>query len=143
MDDIVIEQTYPYSAEQVWEALTDPAALADWLMPGDFKPVVGHKFRWEGCEPRPEFDGNVDVVILEVNKPRQLSYSWKTSDMLTPTTVTFTLTPIAAGKTKLKLVHAGFTDANGKRTHPLFKGGWVEKLGKQLPDAIEHLTSRR
>src|ERR1700675_3024487 len=98
MDPIVIEQTYPYSIEHVWEALTDPAALADWLMPGDFKPVVGHKVRFH-CDPRAEFDGNVDVEVLEVDKPRRLSYSWKTSNMKKPTIVTYSLTPVKDGST--------------------------------------------
>lgn len=43
MDHVVIERTYSYSVELLWEALTDPESLAEWLMPGDFRPVVGHK----------------------------------------------------------------------------------------------------
>lgn len=74
MDDIIIEQTYPFPIEQVWEALTDPAALADWLMPEDFKLVIGHQLQFR-CEPHPEFDGTIDVEILEVDNPRRLSYS--------------------------------------------------------------------
>ena len=87
MDDIIIGQTYPYPIEYVWEALTDPAALSEWLMPGDFKPIVGHTLQFH-CDPRPEFDGTVHVEILEVDKPRRLSYSWKTGDIKKPTVVT-------------------------------------------------------
>jgi uncharacterized protein YndB with AHSA1/START domain len=139
MDDIVLEHVYPYSLEQVWEALTEPAALADWLMPGDFKPVVGHRVCFH-CDPRAEFDGVVDVEVLEADRPRRLSYTWKTGDMRRPTTVTYTLTALPGGQTKLRLEHTGFAADNGPTTHPLFKQGWGHKLGDLLPRA---LASRR
>jgi uncharacterized protein YndB with AHSA1/START domain len=142
MDDIVLERTYPYSIAQVWKALTDPAALAEWLMPGDFKAVVGHRVRFH-CEPRAEFDGTVDVVVLEVDEPRRLRYSWKTSDMKTPTIVTWTLVAAADGGTRLRLEHTGFEGDNGRMTHPLFKGGWGEKLGTLLPRVLGVLHGRR
>lgn len=135
MDPIIIEEVYPYPIEHVWTALTDPAALADWLMPGDFKPVVGHKVRFH-CDPRPEFDGNVDVEVLDVDKPRQLSYSWKTSGMKKPTIVTYSLTPTKEGGTRLRLEHSGFEGDSGKIMHPLFKGGWGHKLREQLGPVI-------
>ncbi len=42
MQDIVLEHTYAFSMEDVWEALTDPASLADW-MHAIFKDGWGHK----------------------------------------------------------------------------------------------------
>jgi uncharacterized protein YndB with AHSA1/START domain len=142
MDDIVVEQTYPYTLEQVWEALTEPAALADWLMPGDFKAVVGHRVRFH-CEARGAFDGVVDVEVLEVAKPRRLSYSWKTSDMRTPTRVTYTLVAAPGGGTRLRLEHTGFAGDNGKLIHPLFKDGWGHKLRELLPQVLERRTGDR
>ena len=138
MDDIVLEHVYPYTVEQVWEALTDPTALAEWLMPGDFKPVVGHRVRFR-CEPRDEFDGIVDVEVLEADRPRRLSYSWKTCDMRTPTTVTYILSALPGGQTRLRLEHTGFAGDNGLRTHPLFKQGWGHKLEALLPRALATL----
>jgi len=42
--DIAIEETLPFPIEEVREALTDPAAPAEWVMPvDDFAPVVGQK----------------------------------------------------------------------------------------------------
>jgi uncharacterized protein YndB with AHSA1/START domain len=135
MDPIILEENYPYAIEQVWEALTDPIAVADWLMPGDFKPVVGHKFVFTGCEPRPEFDGKIQVEILDVEKPTRLAYTWKSSDMETPTVVTYVLTSRGTS-THLRLEHAGFDGENGKLTHPLFKNGWPTKLHQLLPQTI-------
>ena len=139
MDDIIIEQTYPYPIESVWEALTDPAALADWLMPGDFKPIVGHTLHFH-CDPRPEFDGTVNVEILEVEKPRRLSYSWKTGDIKKPTVVTFILTPTCDGHTRLRLEHKGFDGDNGLQMHPLLKNGWGHKLSALLEPVIARMA---
>lgn len=141
MDDIVIEETYPYPPELVWESLTDPDLLADWLMPGDFKPVVGHKLQMK-CGPNGNFDGKVDVQILEVDKPRRISYSWKTSIMETPSTVTFFLTPTPKGGTLLRLVHSGFEGDGGKDMRSMFGGGWRQKLGAQLGPVIAQLASK-
>jgi uncharacterized protein YndB with AHSA1/START domain len=142
MDDIVIEHIYPYSMEQVWEALTDPAALAEWLMPGDFKPIVGHKVEFR-CEPKGGFDGTVQVEVLEVAKPRKLSYSWKTNDMKRPTIVTYFLSPTADGGTHLRLEHKGFDPDNGPISFPLFKQGWPGKIQKDLPNVIQRICLNR
>ncbi|MDN3352045.1 hypothetical protein [Actinomadura sp. DC4] len=40
--DLTIQTDLPHSPAVVWQALTDPVALAEWLMPvEDFAPVVG------------------------------------------------------------------------------------------------------
>jgi uncharacterized protein YndB with AHSA1/START domain len=142
MDDIVVEHTYAYSIEQVWESLTDPAAVADWLMPGDFRAVVGHRVRLH-CEPVGAFDGWVDLEVLEVTRPRRLSYSWRTGDMQAPTIVTYTLTALPDGRTRLRLEHTGFTGENGRATYPWFKQGWGRKLGEQLPRTVAKRISDR
>jgi len=54
--EITLEQTYPHPPERVWRALTDSAALAEWLMPNDFEPRVGHKFRFRS-KPMPGWRG--------------------------------------------------------------------------------------
>jgi uncharacterized protein YndB with AHSA1/START domain len=141
MDDIVLEETYPYSIDLVWEALVDPEALAEWLMPGDFKPIAGHKVRFR-CEPKGDFDGVVDVEVLEVDRPRRLSYTWKTSGMRRPTTVTYTLSSTSDGKTRLVLEHRGFEGGAGSALHALFKGGWPHKLEESLAEVLARLAKR-
>jgi uncharacterized protein YndB with AHSA1/START domain len=141
MENIILEQAYPYSIELVREALTDPAALADWLMPGDFKPVVGHTLQFR-CDPHPEFDGTIDVEILDARKRNRLSYSWKTSNMNKPSTVTFILTPTRDGGTHLRMEHTGLEGDSGKTMYPLFKGGWDLKLGSQLGPVIARLAHK-
>lgn len=38
------ELTFLQSPESVWRALTNSAALAEWMYPNDFEPRVGHQF---------------------------------------------------------------------------------------------------
>jgi uncharacterized protein YndB with AHSA1/START domain len=141
MDDIILEQTYDFTMEQVWEALTDPRSLADWLMPGDFRPVVGHRVTLH-CDPRPEFDGAVEVEILQADRPRLLSYSWKTGTMKTPTTVTFVLTPAGGGRTHLRLEHTGFEGDVGRMMRDIFGSGWGHKLGSLLGPVIARAAGK-
>src|SRR5262249_17808941 len=46
MSNIVLNTVYPQPPERVWRALTTPEELAQWLMPNDFAPKVGHKFQF-------------------------------------------------------------------------------------------------
>jgi uncharacterized protein YndB with AHSA1/START domain len=48
----------PQPREQVWRALTDRTALAEWMFPNDFEPGVGHHFTFQ-VPPNPKvgFDG--------------------------------------------------------------------------------------
>jgi uncharacterized protein YndB with AHSA1/START domain len=51
--DIAVEETLPFPVETVWQALTDPEALAEWVMPVEgFAPVVGQRFRFK-ARPMP------------------------------------------------------------------------------------------
>src|SRR5262249_7772367 len=139
MDDIIIEGKFGYSIDQVWLALTDPSALEEWLMPGDFKPIVGHRFQFH-TKPHAGHNGLIDVEILEVQQPNLLSYLWKTSNMQKPTTVTFVLTPTPNGGTLLRLEHKGFEGASGELLQPLFKNGWGYKFDHQLDPLLARLT---
>jgi uncharacterized protein YndB with AHSA1/START domain len=69
---------FAHEPEVVWEYLTTAELLAQWLMPNDIEPVLGHEFRFT-THPKPgfNFDGIVYCKILEVDPLRKLSYSWK------------------------------------------------------------------
>ena len=47
------EVLIPQPCEQVWRALTDSAALAEWMYPNDFEPRVGHHFTFR-VPPNPK-----------------------------------------------------------------------------------------
>jgi len=61
----------PHPPEDVWLALTDPQALAEWMMPNNFEPVVGRKFRFH-VDPMPgPYPGGSECEVLEVDAPRR------------------------------------------------------------------------
>ena len=69
--DLVIKWHFPHPAEKVWECLTTPELLSQWLMKNDFKPVVGHKFNFF-TKPIPKmgFDGIVYCEVIEIVRVR-------------------------------------------------------------------------
>jgi uncharacterized protein YndB with AHSA1/START domain len=124
------EAFYPdVTPEQVWVALTDRRAIAEWLMPNDFSPVVGHKFRFQ-IDPMPMCDVRVDCEVLTVDRPRKLAFTWMPTPRsgplpagTRPSVVTWTLSPEASG-TRLTLEHEGV-----ERVYPwlqrfLLRFGW-------------------
>jgi uncharacterized protein YndB with AHSA1/START domain len=108
---------FPHPIDQVWAALTDRAALAQWLMPNDFEPRVGHRFRFEAGPPR----GDIDAEVLLLESPTRMELRWMLDGVAT--TVTFRLTADGDG-TLLHLEHADIADASRAQ----FDGGWVEKF---------------
>jgi uncharacterized protein YndB with AHSA1/START domain len=100
MDDLTaihVDEFLPHPADRVWRALTDADLLARWLMPGDFKPVVGHRFTFR-TDPYPEtgFDGVVHCEVLDIEPERLLRIAWRGGRALS-TTVTWTLVPEGTG----------------------------------------------
>ena len=136
--DLSFESVYPDAPEAVWRALTDPASLGDWLMPNDFQPVVGHHFQYRATSAR-GWSGIVDCVVLVVEPPRRLSYSWRSGKL--DTVVTWGLEPHAGG-TKLTLVHSGFTGARNVAASYLRGRGWRSNLlAGRLPALLARLRA--
>ena len=66
-DRVVHEVRYGHPVQAVWHALTDPAELAAWLMPTDFAPEPGRRFRlsWRcvaGHEPWQDSTFRFEIV---------------------------------------------------------------------------------
>lgn len=120
--DVVIGEVLPYPVEQVWAALTDRAAISDWLMhTPEFEPVVGNRFRLETGQL--SADGWINAEVAELEPPRRMVWAWWV-DEAPPTTVTFELVP-EAGKTRLTLAHSGEIDPF---TGGLLRAGWPDKI---------------
>src|ERR1043166_665732 len=64
-DSIVYEIVYPHPIWTVWRALTTSEALAQWLMPNDFAPQVGHHFTFQ-TEPQGGWSGIVHCQVVEL-----------------------------------------------------------------------------
>jgi uncharacterized protein YndB with AHSA1/START domain len=134
--DVVLEEVLPHPVDEVWRALTDAAAISDWLMvTTDFQPQVGASFRLK--TQRLATDGWVEVEVLELEPPRRMVWSWSVDDRFPPTSVTFELTAEAAG-TRLTLTHVGEIDPV---VGGLLREGWpsrIELLRRSLDRARSH-----
>ena len=104
---LVFKAQYPHAPERVWQALTQPKALAAWLMDNDFEPCVGHHFQFKEAS-LPGLETVIDCEVIALEPPTRLVYTWQASGMPIPSLVTWMLTPIEGG-TQLQLHHSGLT----------------------------------
>jgi uncharacterized protein YndB with AHSA1/START domain len=130
---IVREILIPQPREQVWRALTNSAALAEWMFPNDFEPRVGHPFTFRvPANPKVGFDGlTVRCEVLECEPPSRLAFSWSAAGLV-DTRVSFRLEPDGEG-TRVLFEHSGF-DVTQPWGEQAFRGaefGWAKML-KQL-----------
>ena len=136
--DLTFETDLPYPPAVVWLALTDPAAISEWLMPIEgFTPVTGTKFTIR-AKPMPGWDGVIEGKVLEADEPHILAYTWKGTRMRGTTTVRWTLRPHNTG-THLRLDHQGFEGFGGTLLSFMHLGGWKKFVNRTLP---AYLASR-
>ncbi|HVS14211.1 MAG TPA: SRPBCC domain-containing protein [Thermoanaerobaculia bacterium] len=132
--------------EDVWLALTDPKALAEWLMPNNFEPRVGHTFRFH-VDPMPGFSGISECRVLEVLEPSRLVYTWtvlpKAPDAPRPPsmTVAWRLEPERGG-TRLVLEQTGLEVLNRWWRFSMAMG-WNRMMKKLLPKVLERIADGR
>ncbi|HEX6631205.1 MAG TPA: SRPBCC domain-containing protein [Gemmatimonadaceae bacterium] len=125
-ESLSLEFELPHSPAKVWRALTEPALLAEWLLPVvDLRLEPGATFMFR-TQPYPGWDGTVSCRVLEIEPQRKLSYAWTVPFL--ETVVTFTLTPTASG-TRLSLVQSGFQPTQ-KREFGGARYGWTMMGGK-------------
>jgi uncharacterized protein YndB with AHSA1/START domain len=103
----------------VWDYLTKPELLEQWLGKTDFQPIAGHKFRF--ISPY----GNDSICeVLEVKPFTRLSYSWQKNsakdNRLFNSKIVWTLVAKENG-TELQLLHNGFTALEDIAPH---ENGW-------------------
>ena len=135
-DAITFEFDLRHSPAKVWRALTDPALLAEWLLPVfDLALEPGAAFMFK-TQPYPGWDGTVNCRMVEIDPQRKLSYTWVVGNMEIDTVVTFTLAPTASG-TRLSLVQSGFKP-DQKQNFGGARYGWKMMAGK-LVDLLERM----
>ena len=132
-ESIKREIVVPQPPEQVWQALTNSATLAEWMFPNDIEPTVGHRFTFQvPGDPKGKFDGLVvRCEVLECKPPARLVFAWSAGGAVEDTRVTFLLEPADEG-TRILFEHSGF-DVSAEFGEQAFQGakfGWAKMLGK-------------
>jgi uncharacterized protein YndB with AHSA1/START domain len=127
------EIVVPQLREEVWQAITDSAILAEWMFPNDFEPRVGHQFTFRvPANPKVGFDGMVvGCEVLVCEPPSRLEFSWAAGELV-DTRVSFRLEPDGEG-TRIVFEHSGFDVALpfGEQAYHGAEYGWAKML-KQL-----------
>lgn len=111
--DVKLDSIYPSPPERVWQALTDPRRLAQWLLPNDFAPRLGHRFTFRE-KRRPPI--RCEVIALEEN--RRLAYTWQRGSDEPLSVVTWTLEPVGSSATRVRLTHTGLHACAAGYSHP-------------------------
>ena len=115
--------------QEVWEYLTKPELLEQWLMKSTFLPIVGHKFHFIGnCDDASKAIAQCEV--LEVTPFSQLVYSWQTNSAKDnkPFASKVVWTVVAKDNgTELQLVHNGFRALEDVVLH---NDGWTRIMNK-------------
>lgn len=139
------EVLIPKPREQVWRALSNSSALAEWMYPNDFEPRVGHRFTFRvPANPKAGFEGLVVCCeVLECEPPSRLAFSWTAGGPVVNTRVSFQLEPEGTG-TRLLFEHSGF-DLSQPWGEQALRGagfGWA-KMFKQLAAVVAGLATDR
>jgi len=133
MNKIIKHQFFfTHPTATVWEYLTKPELMAQWLMKNDFEPIMGHDFQFRTSPiPALDFDGIFHCKVLEIIPFEKLSYSWNSGPgngkITLESVVIWSLQSTEKG-TQVFLEHRGFAK---KENLDLYNGllhGWVEKL---------------
>jgi uncharacterized protein YndB with AHSA1/START domain len=118
----------------VWEYLTTAELMAQWLMPNDFLPIIGHDFQFR-IPPIPslEIDGIIYCKVLEMVPPKKLTYSWKSGPgggkITLDSIVTWELKEKEGG-TALFLEHSGFGAMENLPLYAAMNNGWAQNIQK-------------
>ena len=144
MSKIQIVRDYTYPVATVWRALTDPELIPRWTSTGaggrpeGFSTSVGTRFRFV-AKPKPSWNGIVSCVVLEVQEPTLLRYSWQHDGGGEITEVTYRLEPHAGG-TRFTYDHTGFSGIGGFAMSWLLGNVRRKMLTVGLPAVLAEIT---
>jgi len=135
---------FSHPMETVWEYLTKPELMEQWLMKNNFLPIVGHDFQFRtGPIPSLDFDGIFHCKVLEIIPFEKLSYSWSSGpgdgEITLDSVVVWKLEPRDKG-TEVFLEHSGFEKEENLNFFNGLDHGWLEKFEKiaNLVNATQH-----
>lgn len=127
---MTLTRDLPFPPERVWRAISTGALMAEWLLPNDFQPVIGHRFTFHS-PAFPGWDGVITAQVLAVDPLRHLAYTWVALGV--ETEVSLTLESIPTG-TRLTVAQSGF-GADQAQNYAGARHGWtafLDRLSTQL-----------
>ncbi|MCP3822690.1 SRPBCC domain-containing protein [Streptomyces sp. A3M-1-3] len=143
LTEVRVDQFLPHPPAKVWRALTEPELIAQWLMPGDFRLRVGHRYTMQAVAiPATGFSGTVQAEVLAFETEQMLRIGWQDAapadGLQVDWTLTWTLQPEGKG-TRLFLVHEGFDPDNPvqQRARTIMGGGWKSHVAKRLEAVLD------
>ncbi len=150
VEPFVIERTFHAPIEKVWKAITDKDEMKKWYFDlAEFKPEVGFEFQFYAGDAKKQW---LHVCkITEILAGKKLTYSWRYDGYPGISFVTFelfnegNLPDSEAGKTRVKLTHAGLESFPGETVPELkkenFAEGWNQIIGISLKEYLERKES--
>lgn len=126
---------FKQTQEEVWEYLTKPELIEQWLMKNNFNPTLGYKFQFTfAAKEGSKYAGVVNCEVTEIKPYSRLSYTWDgstTDGRVFNSEVKWTLQQKDNG-TELQLSHDGFAVLEDILNH---SGGWDSCL-KKIEDLL-------
>lgn len=138
-----VDEFLPHPPAKVWRALTEPELLAQWLMPGDFRLEVGHRYTMRAVAiPATGFSGTIAAEVLDFEDGKRLRIGWRDAHPENGAdvdwTITWTLEPEGRG-TRLFLDHEGFDPDNPlqQKARAIMSGGWRSHVMRSLLSCLD------
>ena len=133
---LMIRRTFKADIQTLWNALTDPKALMQWMGANMATPVkaeadlqVGGKWFIEMKGNETGNPHNVRGEYVEIDEPNRIVFTWNWySSEAPPTLVTFSLKDKGDGTTSLTLTHERFSDADTRTGHSMGWNGSLDNL---------------
>jgi uncharacterized protein YndB with AHSA1/START domain len=137
---LMIRRTFKADIQTLWNALTDPKALMQWMGAHVATPVraeadlrVGGKWFLEMEGKETGNPHNVRGEYVEIDEPNRVVFTWSWySSETPPTLVTFALKDRGDGTTSLTLTHERFADADTRTGHSMGWNGSFDNLDTLL-----------
>jgi len=134
----VIERTFHAPVSKVWNAITDPDQMKQWLFDmRNFKPEAGTEFSFVGTDHDCR-DWIHLCKVTEVVPQQKLAYTWRYEGIEGDSLVTWELFE-EGDLTRLKLTHSGLETFPPLKSFARenFAEGWTQLIGSLLPQYLE------
>jgi len=135
--EIRLDVELAHPPERVWRAIVESPRLAEWFLPGDLRPVVGHRFVITP-DGQAGFIDLIEAEVLEADPPRRLAMRWLAPEL--DARVSMSLARVAGG-CRLTLRQSGFFGMQGLLRRRVLHRAYTEMLGRRLPELLGHMAA--